>query len=70
MESENEPNGRNDLQLNNLLGHYSEIYDLLDHNLPSLEKKRKYKTVNILGFKIKIKTGIKPLKIIKNYFVK
>ena len=67
---DNVRNGRNDLQLNNLLSHYSEIYELLDHNLPSLEKKRKYKTINILGFKIKIKTGIKPLKIIKNYFVK
>ncbi len=67
---DNVRNGRNDIQLNNLLSHYSEIYELLDHNLPSLEKKRKYKTINILGFKIKIKTGIKPLKIIKNYFVK
>lgn len=67
---DNVKNGRNDTQLQNLLNNYPEIYQKLDYNMPILEKKRKYKTLNILGIKIKIKRGIKPLKILKNYFSK
>ena len=67
---DNVKNGRNDSQLKNILNHYPEIYQKLDYNMPILEKKRKYKTLNVLGIKIKIKTGIKPLKIIRNCLFK